>query len=81
MRLIDRIKEDYPEVKLMEIEGFEKAVIGIDPQAKNLIYSGRKIMAILLETMDTAVAGEYFEYNFMNFYMGVNTPVICDDNN
>jgi hypothetical protein len=80
MTLLERIKEDYSELKLQKIQGYDKAVIGIDPQAKCLIYSGKKILEILLRTLGPADAQEYFEITFMNFYNGVNTPVICDDN-
>lgn len=80
MKVIDRIKQDYISTKLKTIGGYDKAVIGIDPETLRLVYSGKKILSILIETMSPADAQEFFDFNFMNFYMGEGSPIICDDN-
>ena len=88
MRIIDRIllgfKGEIDEgfLKLVRIEEFDDAVIGIDMRRERLIYSIEKIVLMLVKEkdMNRDDAIDYFYYNVE--CIGLETefpPIFCYD--
>jgi len=79
--ILDDIYEMYPEGGFYTADGFDSAVIGIDPYKMLLIYSIEKCLEVLVEvqemTPDDAV--EYFEFNVAGSSLGDDSPIWLDD--
>jgi len=72
----ESIKE-YNEDALL-IDGFNDAMIGMCLQFGQLpvvAYDYEKCIKVLMKDMSRDEALEYFEFNVINAYMGINTPV------
>jgi hypothetical protein len=70
---------------LIKMDGLDKALIGRSciwdssgRQEDRLVYSGEKIVAILIarDGMDADEAFEYIEFNIQGAYDGPQTPII-----
>ena len=77
--LLDAIIENYYDEELLIADGFNEAVIGIDPNSLRIIYSMRKCIEILIRDMSEEEAIEYFNFNVLGAYVGEKTPIFCDD--
>lgn len=77
--MLDKILENYPDEDILKIDGFDSAVIGIDPTSMRLIYSEDRIIEILIteEDMDEIEAIEHYEFNILGSYVGESTPIFC----
>ena len=71
--------------KVVSMDGLEKAIIGRSciwdssgRQEDCLVYSGEKIVAILMarDGMDADEAFEFIEFNIQGAYVGPQTPII-----
>lgn len=80
--MINEIIERYEDNVFIKFEGFDEARIGVYDKNSNvkLIYSEKKCINILSNTMSQEDAYEYFYYNVVNMYLGEQTPIICFDN-
>lgn len=79
--MLDKILEVYSDEEILIADGFDDAIIGIDPHSVRLIYSCRMAIEILVEEgMSEYDAMEHFEYNVINSYVGEKTPIWCVDN-
>lgn len=74
---LDEILDLYPEEQFLKADGFDGAVIGVDPNTMRLIYDREKMISILVEDeeMEEIDAIEYLEYNTWNTYFGEQTPI------
>jgi len=73
---LDEILDYYPEEEILKADGFDDAVIGIDPESMRLVYDRNKMFDILVNqgmTMEEAV--EYLEFNTFCAYVGEKTPI------
>jgi hypothetical protein len=73
---LDEILNYYPEEEILKADGFDDAVIGIDPESMRLVYDRNKMFDILVNqgmTMEEAV--EYLEFNTFCAYVGEKTPL------
>lgn len=73
---LDEILNYYPEEEILKADGFDDAVIGIDPESMRLVYDRNKMFDILVNqgmTMEDAV--EYLEFNTFCAYVGEKTPL------
>lgn len=73
---LDEILNYYPEEEILKADGFDDAVIGIDPESMRLVYDRNKMFDILVNqgmTMEDAV--EYLEFNTFCAYVGEKTPI------
>ncbi len=73
---LNEILEYYPDEEILKADGFDDAVIGIDPESTRLIYDRNKMFDILVNqgmTMEEAV--EYLEFNTFCAYVGEKTPI------
>mgnify|MGYP000387935144 CR=1 FL=1 len=63
----------------MIIDGFEKAIIGIDQIANRIIYDKQKMIHILVKSgMDYNQAYEYLHHNLWSGWLGKETPIYMD---
>ena len=77
---LEEIIERYPEEEFLTADGFEDAIIGVEPNSMKIVYSRNKMIAILCEEdeMDEVEAIEYLEYNTWNAYVGEKTPLFIE---
>lgn len=78
--MIEKILEQYDGEELITADGFDDAIIGIDPYSLRIIYSTKKCIDILMDqemTMEEAI--EYFDFNVSGTYLGEKTPIWCED--
>jgi hypothetical protein len=76
MENIDKLKEMYPDLDLLQADGFDGAIIGIEPLSGKVVYNIDKMVEILVdEGLSTTEAIEYLDFNVLNAYVGEQTPV------
>jgi len=89
------IESQYPESKMLFVDGFDSAILGVDdnPWVKlenmdkgddskeRVVYSVRGIIKALMERdgMDYDTAREHFDYNISGAFVGVHTPIFAED--
>ena len=74
---LQEILEIYPDEEILKADGFDRAVIGIDPESMRLVYDRNLMFDILVtdEEMDPEDAIEYLDYNVYGAYVGEKTPI------
>lgn len=82
---MEAIIENYPDAKILYVEGFEDAVLGVSEDFNSpprVIYSVKKYLEIMMlqNEYDSEEALDDFMYNVSGGYMGETTPVWCWDN-
>lgn len=77
---LDEILDNYPEEQFLKADGFDGAIIGVDPISMRLIYDRNAMIAILTqdEEMEEIDAIEYLEFNTWNTYFGEKTPIYIE---
>lgn len=74
---LEEIIDIYPEESFLKADGFDKAIIGIDPNSMRLVYDRNKMVDILIEgegmTYEDAI--EHLEFNTYCAYVGEKTPI------
>jgi hypothetical protein len=76
MKKIDQLHEMYPDLELLQADGFDDAIIGIEPLSGKVIYDIDKMVIVLnREGLSSEEAIEYLDYNVLNAYVGENTPI------
>lgn len=78
--MIDSILKQYSDCSFITVDGFDKAIIGLDENKMALIYSVSKCLNILQKRMNAEDSLEYLNVNIIDCYLGENTPVFCNDN-
>ncbi len=76
---IEEILEKYPDEEILQADGFNEAIIGIDTNTYRLVYSVSKCIEILERDMTNTEAVEYFYFNVSGAYVGEKTPIWCED--
>ena len=77
--MLNQLIENYSDEELIIADGFDLAIIGIDDDTMRIIYSMKKCIEILTESMNEEEALEYFYYNVKGSYVGEKTPIWCID--
>jgi hypothetical protein len=74
---LEEIIEMYPEEEFLTADGFNGAIIGVEPNSMRLVYDRDKMINILIEDeeMEEIDAIEYLEFNTWNAYVGEKTPI------
>jgi hypothetical protein len=73
---LHEILDYYPEEEILKADGFDDAVIGIDPESMRLVYDRNKMFDILVnQGMSMEDAVEYLEFNTFCAYVGEKTPI------
>lgn len=71
---LNEILEDYENVLIAD--GFDDAIIGIEPMTLRLVYDIDKVISILIKQgMNEEDAIEYYEFNIVGSYVGEQTPL------
>lgn len=71
---LSKILEDYEDVLIAD--GFDDAVIGIEPLTMRVVYDIDKVISILMDQgMNEEDAIEYYEFNIAGSYVGEQTPL------
>lgn len=85
--LLGRICEQYPNEEFIRIDGFDAAIIGVNADTMQLIYSIKQTIQILIEQLPEdnnededmhTMAIEYFENNIRDV-KGHKFPIWCED--
>jgi hypothetical protein len=85
MTKADILAEKYPDVELLQADGFDDAIIGVVFDSMNAIprlaYSITKCVRILVDRdhMSPDEAQEFFDFNVQGAYWGEKTPIWVDD--
>ncbi len=80
MDIREYIEEYASDQDVWFADGFDEAILGIDPLSGKVVYSRRKcIEALIEEGMDFEDAIDFLEFNTFNAYIGENTPIFIDD--
>ena len=77
---LEEIFEMFPDEEFLKADGFDSAIIGVEPNTMKLVYSRDKMVGILIEDekMDEIDAIEYLEYNTWNAHVGDKTPIYIE---
>jgi hypothetical protein len=77
---LEEIIEMYPEEEFLTADGFEDAIIGVEPNSMKIVYNRNKMITILCEEdeMEEIDAIEYLEFNTWNAYVGEKTPLFIE---
>ncbi len=76
MKNIDKLQEMFPEDEILQADGFDKAIIGLEPLSGKVIYDIQKMTMVLIdEGLSHEEAIEYLDFNVLNAYVGENTPL------
>ncbi len=76
MRNIDKLQDMFPEQEILQADGFDNAIIGLEPLSGKVIYDIEKMTMVLIDeglTHEDAI--EYLDFNVLNAYVGENTPL------
>jgi len=74
MSILNRILDEYPDEGLLEVDGFNDAIIGVSSDIR-IVYSLDKIIEILQKDMTEDEAVEFFYFNIESAYVGDKTPI------
>jgi len=77
--MLNEIIEKYEDSVFLKADGFDKAVIGVETQSMNLIYSVKACVKILCKDMSYDESIDFFYFNVKGSYMGKHTPIWCED--
>jgi hypothetical protein len=77
---LEEIIEMFPDEEFLKADGFDNAIIGVEPNTMRLVYNRDKMVETLIqdEKMDEVDAIEYLEYNTWNAYFGEKTPIYIE---
>ncbi len=77
---LEEIIEMFPEEEFLTADGFDGAIVGVEPNNMRLVYDRDKMIGILMtdEEMEEIDAIEYLEYNTWNAYVGEKTPIFIE---
>jgi hypothetical protein len=79
--LTEKVTEALDEEEITLADGFADAFIGIGRQFGKpiAVYSRRKCIEVLMQTMDEEQAEEYFEFNLAGAWIGDTTPIYLEE--
>jgi len=82
---LEQLMEMYQDTELKKADGLDEAIIGVFGNEWNngkppvLAYSQKLVIGILMREMSYDKAIEHFDFNIIDAYMGVDTPIFIDD--
>jgi len=78
--ILEEIIERYPEEEFLKADGFDSAVVGVEPNDMRLVYNRDKMIGILMleQELTEIDAIEYLEQNTWNAYVGEKTPIYIE---
>lgn len=81
--MIDEIKEYFSGDGFIMYDGFDRAILGIEPNDNRVIYSYKMCIDLLVNEQDMSYldALEFFDFNYVNAKSSnYDIPIICFDN-
>ena len=74
---LEEIIEMYPEEEFLKADGFDDAIIGVEPSSMRLVYDMAAMLNILIkdDEMTEEDALEHLDYNVYGAYVGEKTPI------
>lgn len=79
--MMDKILENYPDQMFLKAEGFDSAILGVEPKTMVIVYSCKGCMDVLIgQGLDYVDATEFFEFSVRNVDFGSKTPLFLEDN-
>jgi hypothetical protein len=77
---LEEIIEMFPEEEFLTADGFDGAIVGVEPNSMRLVYDRDKMIGILMtdEELTELDAIEYLEFNTWNAYVGEKTPIFIE---
>jgi len=77
---LEEIYEYYPDELFLKADGFDDAVVGVEPSMMVLVYDRNKMIDILVtkENMSHEESVEYLEFNTWSAYVGEKTPIYVE---
>ena len=77
---LEEIIEKFPDEEFLKADGFDNAIIGVEPNSMRLVYDREKMISILIEDEELTEldAIEYLEFNTWNAYVGEKTPIYIE---
>ena len=77
---LEEIMDLYPNEEFLKADGFDKAVIGVEPESMRLVYDRAKMVDILIddEKLSEEDAIEHLEFNTFCAYVGEKTPIFIE---
>jgi len=79
--ILNKILEAYPDELFLRADGFDDAIIGVEPEKMVIAYSAKKCMQILIDKgYDYVDSIEFFESSVRNVDFGKKTPIFIEDN-
>lgn len=79
--MLDKVLEAYPGELFLRADGFDSAIIGVDPTRMVIAYSCKKCLDLLVEKgYEYVDAIDYFEFSVRNVDFGPKTPIFIEDN-
>lgn len=79
--MLNKILENYPDQMFLKADGFDGAILGIEPKSMVIVYSCKSCIDILKEKgYDYMDAVEFFEFSVRNVDFGDKTPIFIEDN-
>jgi len=77
---LEEIIERYPEEEFLTADGFDGAIVAVEPNSMRLVYDRDKMIEILIEDEELTEldAIEYLEFNTWNAYVGEKTPIFIE---
>lgn len=77
---LEEIIEMFPEEEFLTADGFDGAIVGVEPNSMRLVYNRDYMVRSLImkDKMTRDEAIEYLEYNTWNAYVGEKTPIFIE---
>ena len=77
---LEEIIEMFSEEEFLKADGFDSAIVGVDPNTMRLVYNRDYMVRSLImkDKMTRDEAIEYLEYNTWNAYVGEKTPIFIE---
>ena len=80
LRVIDRLRDVYPNQKFVTVEGLDDAVMGLDLETMRLVYSVSSVVNIFVQRgMTVDEAEEFFAKSVLPLDFGYRGPIWCDN--
>ena len=77
---LEEIIERYSEEEFLKADGFDRAIIGVEPNSMVLVYDRQLMIDVLItdDAMSEEDAIVYLEYNVYCAYIGEKTPLYIE---
>ena len=77
---LEEIIEMFPEEEFLTADGFDGAIVGVDPNTMRLVYNRDYMVRTLImkDKMTRDESIEFLEFNVFSAHMGEKTPIYIE---